>query len=248
MGRKHQENKAERAAARSLEQQLRELEANEVPGTPVKARGFAGDAGYFVQPSPERVAWAKNRHDKASRLRRREAKRLADPGPDQSGNYGPTPAAARGHVVEIAPKDLGTDLPKHSAFPKRVATQCMIDRYKAQGLITARQWRAGDRMYRLWRELGREPALTAGYSPDRIKTATDPDAKMVGRSQADAEIEACRALMGVLGFDLIEHVIRWGMPAGEWKTRKAMPNRRRMDFAMEMLRQNLEILARHFRY
>lgn len=248
MGRKNQQNKAERVAARSLEEQLRELDANEVPGDPVRAPSVAGGEGYLIQPSAERVAYVRQRDEIARRLRRREAKRLADPGPDESGNYSPTPAAARGHVIEIAPKDLGTDLPKYSAFPKRIATQCMIDRYKAQGLITSRQWRAGDRMFRLWRELGREPALTAGYSPDRIKAPADPDAKMVGRSDADAEIGLCRQLTGVLGFELIEHVVRWGRPAGEWKARKAMPDRRRIDFAMEMLRQNLEILARHFRY
>jgi hypothetical protein len=248
MGRKNQQNKAERVAARSLEAQLRELDANEVPGDPVRAPSADFGDGDFIQPNAERIAWVKGRHEVVTKLRRREAKRMADRGPDEGGRYGPSPYAARGHIVETAPKDLGKELPRNSQFPLRIATQRIFDVYKAKQFITAREHRAADRLLRIWHQTGRDPKLIANYSPDQVRASADPDARMVGRGDAMAEWDACRALTGVLGFELLVHVVIWDRPAGEWTTRKAMPDRRRMDFAMDMLRQNLDILARHFRY
>jgi hypothetical protein len=248
MGKRRIAKAAVRAQEKSLEEQLRELDENEVPGDPVRMRDVAGRTGPLIQPNAERVAWAKRRADIVARLRKREGKRMADPGPDASGNYAPSPYAAAGHVVEMAPKDLGKELPRSSALPLRIATQRMIDRYRAQHFITARQHRAADRLLRIWHQTGRDPKLIANYSPDQVRGSADPDARMVGRGDAVAEWESCSKLTGVLGFELLVHVVIWDRPASEWTTRKSMPDRRRMAFAMDMLVQNLEILARHFRY
>lgn len=248
MGKRRNAKAAVRTQELSLEEQLRQLDENEPPGTPVRDFGIAGQEGAYLQPSAERVAWVKRRAEIVARLRRREAKRMADPGPNESGNYAPSPYAAAGHVVEAAPKDLGKEIPRNSAFPLRIATQRVIDRYRAQGFITAREHRAADRLLRIWHQTGRDPKLIANYSPDQVRASADPDARMVGRGDAMAEWDACTALTGVLGFELLVHVVVWDRPAGEWTTKKSMPDRRRMDFAMDMLRQNLDILARHFRY
>ena len=232
----------------SLEEQLRELDANEVPGDPVRMRDVASATGPLIQPSPERIAWVRRRADIVARLRKREAKRMADPGKDASGNFAPSPYAAVGHVVGVAPKDLGIELPKDGSFPKRIETQRMIDRYRAQGLLTARQWRSADRLWRIWRDGGRDPSLVGNYSPDVIRGTADPDAKMIGRTEAVAEWEDCRRLCGVLGFGLLVDVVVWDHSAADWAARKGHSTRDQATIGMALLRGTLDTLTAHFRY
>lgn len=240
--RKHREREL------SLEEQLRELDANEVPGDPVRMRDVAGRTGPLIQPSPERVAWVRKRADIVARLRKREGKRLADPGKDASGNFSPSPYAVVGHVIGVAPKDLGTELPKDGSFPKRIETQRMIDRYRAQGLLTARQWKSADRLWRIWRDSGRDPNLIGNYSPDAIRGTTDPDAKMIGRTEAIADWEDCRRLCGVLGFGLVVDVVIWDHSAADWAARKGHSTRDQATIGMALLRGTLDTLTAHFRY
>lgn len=245
MGAKRKLKSRERAQEVSLEEQLRELDANEVPGDPVRILDSDGD---FKQPNPERVEWARKRAEIVARLRRREAKRMADPGKDASGNFGPSPYAVVGHVVDVAPKDLGAELPKDSAFPKRITTQRMIDRYKAQGLLTARQWKAGDRLWRIWRDSGRDPNIIGNYSPDVIRGAADPDGRMIGRTEAVADWEDCRRLCGVLGFQVLVDVVIWDRSANDWALSKRHSAKLSRHIGMAFLRGGLDVLAAHFRY
>ena len=240
MGKKNKLHRAVRLHERSLEEQLRELDENAPPGPVV----FDGK---LLPPSSDRMAWVRRRQEIVTRLRRREAKRMGDPGPDPSGNYSPSPYAARDHVVEVAPKELKASADSIN-FPKRITTQRMIDRYKAQGLLTARQWRAADRLWRIWRQTGRDPNMIANYSPDQVRGSGDPDGKMVGRGDAVADMDFCRMLTGVLGFSLLVHVVIWDRPASEWTAIKRTSARYKKAFGMDMLQQNLDILARHFRY
>ncbi len=248
MGAKRKLKPRDRAQEMSLEEQLRELDANEVPGDPVRMRDVAGTTGPLIQPSPERVAWVRRRDDIVARLRRREAKRMADPGKDASGNFRPSPHAAAGHIVEVAPKDLGSELPKDSALPERIATQRMIDLYKAQKFLTVRQWKSADRLWRIWRDSGRDPNLIGNYSPEVIRGATDAHERMIGRTDAVAEWEECRRLSGVLGFSLLVDVVVWDRSAADWAARKGHSVRDQATIGMALLRGTLDTLTAHFRY
>ena len=229
----------------SLEDQLRALDADEVPGDPVR-RDLDSDP---MQPSAERVEWARKRDEIVGRLRQRENKRLADPGPDEGGRYSPPLLSKEfAEIVEVAPKDIGKELPKDSQFPKRIATQRMIDRYRAQGLLTKRQWRAADRLWRIWRESGRDPNIIGNYSPDLIRGAVDPDAKMIGRTEAVAEWEDCRRLCGGLGFGVLVDVVVWDRSAGDWARSKGHSKGLSKHIGMAFLAGSLDVLAAHFRY
>jgi len=235
-------NKAPKQRERSLERQLCELDDAAPPG-PVVVNGT------LEPPSAERRAWSRERLGIVGRLRRRRAKQLADPGPDEGGRYSPSPYALQhGHTVEVAPKDLGKELPKDSQFPKRITTQRMIDRYRAQGLLTVRQWRAADRLWRIWRETGRDPSMIGNYSPDRVHSAPDPDRKIIGRTDAVADWEDCRRLCGVLGFGVLVDVVIWDRSASDWAAAKRTPARDCATVGMAFLRLGLDTLAAHFRY
>lgn len=162
----------------------------------------------------------------------------------------PSPYALQhGHETEVAPKSLGKELPKEpSAFPKRITTQRMIDRYRAQGLLTARQWKAADRLARIWRDTGRNPSLVASYSPDQVRGSVDPDAKMIGRTDAVADWEECRRLCGVLGFGALVDVVVWDRSASDWAASKRTTARDCATVGMAFLRLGLDTLAAHFRY
>lgn len=229
----------------SLEEKLRELDANEVPGDPVRV--LDSDGG-FRQPSPERITWVRERADVATKLRRREAKRLADPGPNDSGHFAPSPYSARGHTIGTAPKELGTELPKHSAYPKRNETQRMIDRYQKQGFLTVRQWKSANRLWRIWRDSGRDPSMIGNYSPDRIPGAADVHDRMIGKTEAVADWEDCRRLCGVLGFELLVDVVIWDRTAADWAAGKGHPTRDQATIGMALLRGTLDTLTAHFRY
>jgi hypothetical protein len=240
MGKRRKLKTQVRARDLSLDEQLRELDENAPPG-PL----WCFDK--LMPPSAERIEYVRKRQEIVDRLRRREGKRLADPGPDEGGRLAPSPYALQhGHLVEDAPKELRSS--PDSSFPKRITTQRMIDRYKAMGVLTARQWRAADRLWRMWRDTGRDPTLTASYSPDRIQGSGDPDARMVGRSGAVAEFENCRRLVGVLGFGVLVDVVIWDQTAADWATRNKHPKRVSGAIGVAFLRAGLDALAKHFRY
>ena len=232
------------AAALTLEQQLAA-----VGDLPLATGPY--DVGLDGDLHRRRVAWHDSRRDLQDRIRARDAKRarVVDPGPDASGNYDVSPyQIAHGHQVEVAPKDLGKELPKDSQFPRRITTQRMIDRYKAQGLLTKRQWRAGDRLHRIWRDTGRDPSLTASYSPDQVRGNIDPDARAIGRTEAVADWEDCRRLCGGLGFGVLVDVVIWDKAAGEWARSKGHSIRDSGAIGMAFLTGGLDVLAAHFRY
>jgi len=235
----------QRKVALTLEQQLAALGAR-----PVFADIAEPWMGAHVEPTIKaQLDWDRRQRDLQAAITYRDAKRMRDPGADVSGNFDISPyAVAKGHQVETAPKSLGKDLPKDSAFPRRITTQRMIDRYKAQGLLTKRQWRAGDRLWRIWRETGRDPSMIAGYSPDHVRGILDPDRKMIGRTDAVADWEDCRRIVGGLGFPVLVDVVIWDKSASDWAATKRTPARDCATVGMAFLRLGLDTLAAHFRY
>ena len=121
----------------------------------------------------------KRRKSRSARIKERT--RLIDPGPDASGRYSPSPYALQhGHQVETAPKELRST--PDSSFPKRVATQRMIDRYKARSQLTLPQFRAAEFLLAAWDESGLEPKLVAGYDPVTVQGSSTKDALIAKRS------------------------------------------------------------------
>ena len=241
MGRK----KSKPAPLPTLEEQLAAHDAVEPPDGIILDRDGAPHA-----PSAARQTWVRKRLAIVDDIRHRDSKRMRDPGPDEGGRWSAPPYALQhGHAEEVAPKNLGKEIPKDlTQHPKRIATQRMIDRYKTQGLITARQWRAADRLWRIWRESGRDPSLIGNYSPDVARGAPDPDRKMIGRTEAVADWEDCRRLSGVLGFSALVDVVIWDRSASDWARGKGHSVRVSADIGMAFLRGGLDVLVAHFRY
>jgi hypothetical protein len=105
------------------------------------------------------------------------AERLRDGGPDETGRYGVNPYAARGHVVEVAPKELRSSSTSDQ-FPKRVITQRMLDRYRAHGHITPEQWRAGNALWEFHVEKDRVARTTSGYDPVMVQSSPSIDGRL----------------------------------------------------------------------
>jgi DNA-directed RNA polymerase specialized sigma24 family protein len=122
----------------------------------------------------------------------KRAAELRNCGPDETGNYGVNPYAARGHVVEVAPKELRSN-PNSSQFPKRIVTQRVIDRYRARGHITHAEWQAANALWELWCHAGLEAKVTSGYEPVTINAQANQDAKIAKR------LDAVTALTVLLG-------------------------------------------------
>lgn len=193
----------------SLEEQLAELDASEAPGATVR-----DIVGSLNVPPAERTAWARKRRALLDAIRQRDAKALADPGPDEGGRYSPTPASTRGHVVEIAPQKLR--LSKDSAFPKRIATQRMIDRYFRAGHIDAREWKAADRLWQLWCMAGLESRVTATYSPVTGGGSGQRSAPFEAKSSAAQEYLTAMAAVPYRSRGCVTAVVVCDWSASSW--------------------------------
>lgn len=249
MGRRRKLKTTVRLVERSLEEQLREHDADEVPGDPVRDN-FTDTLN---TPSAERVEWVRKRNEILGKMRTRTLSLMADH-PDEAGRFSPSPYLVQhGHVIEDAPRQLKIkERGKHgvddSAFPKRIATQRMLDRYHVQHLITRRQWRGGDRLWRLWRSTGLDPKLCANYSPDIISSSGDPDARMVGRGDAMADYLAAMAKVGAVGAGVLVYVVVWDGSAQDWALSRGHSRRLASAVGQAFLSDSLDILAAHFGY
>ena len=119
----------------------------------------------------------------ARRRKHRKARaddRLRDSGPDASGNYGVNPYAARGHDVEVAPKELRSNAASEQ-FPKRITTQRAVDRYLARGYITRAEWQAANALWSLWCEAELEARVTSGYDPVMVQSSPNMDGRIAKR-------------------------------------------------------------------
>jgi hypothetical protein len=218
----------------TLDEQLRAHDAAEPVGIDTTKR-----------PDGERMEWARKRLDLTDAIRRRDSKRLADPGREGS-NFGVSPYAERGHVVENAPQELR--ISKDSAYPKRITTQRVIDRYLKYKLIDQRQWKAADRLWQIWFNTGKGSRLAAGYSPMFVDSATDPEAAVVGHSGAVKEW--AEVMVAVSGFySCLVHVVVMDGTAGDWaRIDRGKVGRKAESVGIFTLQLALDTLAKHFKY
>lgn len=233
-----------RLAARrelTLEEQLAELDANEVPGT-----ALSDGMGGVIAPDRERVEWAAKRAAVVKAIRQRDAKLLADPGPDEGGRYSPTPASSRGHVVEVAPQKMRVS--KDSAFPKRIATQRMIDRYLRAHHITPAEWKAADRLWQLWCMAGLNSRVTATYSPNAGGGSGSRAAPFEAKSSAAQEYLLAMNAVPYHSRGCVIAVVVCDWSASSWARGRGLGQRDSERVGMERLRAGIAGLVRFFGY
>lgn len=231
----------------SLEEQLRVLDDNAPPGPLM----FDGPSGLeLATPSAERMEYVRKRADIVARLRKREAKALADPGRDEGGRMSPSPYALQhGHRVETAPKSLGKELPKDGAFPKRIVTQRVIDRYKAHKHITGREWLAADRLLQTWHEARVTPTTTALYSPTHgvINKMPSSDEKIARHMEAAVTmVEIWEAGVPWRCRGCVQAVVIDDMSAADWARKRGYGQNQSKTHGLARLRQGLQALADYF--
>ena len=182
---------------------------------------------------------------KRGRVAKKRAERLRGNGPDASGNYDVNPYSARGHVVEVAPKDLGPEVPKHSAFPKRIATQRMIDRYLAHGHISAVEHRAAESMWRAWVDAGLEARVCAGYDPDAVSGGGSTDGMIATRIDGADSMVGLMSLVPVRCRGVVRAVVIEDISAADWARRWGYGDRASKEHGLARLSQGLRALAQH---
>lgn len=196
---------------------------------------------------------AKSKRDRAlararARAAAREEKaraRLRDVGPDQSGNYGVNPYAARGHKVEVAPKEL-RDNPNSQQFPKRIATQRMIDRYLAHGHITDAEWKAANAMWQAWVEAGLEARVCAGYDPDVVTGGgSSSDGIVASRLDGASTMASMLALLPPRCRGVVRAVVIEDIAASAWARKWGYARRASEEHGLARLSQGLSALAQH---
>lgn len=177
----------------------------------------------------------------------RVGERLRDPGPDEGGRYSPSPLMLQhGHVVEVAPKELRST--PDSSFPKRIATQRMIDRYRVQGIITMAQWKAANRLWTIWRATGLDPKMCANYSPDIVSGGGSTDGRMIGRSDGVAEYVNAMGKVSRVAIPCLVHVVIIDGSASDWARIKGHSIRLSAGIGVAFLRAALDELVAHFGY
>lgn len=175
----------------------------------------------------------------------RERDRLRDSGPDPSGNYSPNPYAARGHVIEIAPKDLDEVLPRNSQFPKRIATQRAIDRYLAHGLIGSTEWAAAEALLRYWTDAGMHSNVSAGYDPVMVQSSPDMSGRIA--KWLDAALGFTR-LMNAVPYrcqGVVRAVVIEDRNASDWARLRGFRHHDSERHGLVRLRSGLSALATH---
>lgn len=230
--------KSNRKPLPTLEQQLAEHDV-----TAPLALGRYHEGAYAGSDDPERMAWARKRVELVDKIRKRDAKAMRDPGRDASGNYSPSPYAARGHKVEIAPKDLGKELPKDSQFPKRIATQRVIDRYRAHGHIDEAEWAAADKLWRLWMESGAEFRVTGGYDPIFVQSSQSIDHIMAKRVDAADMLNEIWANLPWRSRGCVRAVVIEDIPAADWSRAKGYGVNQSKTHGLNRLRLGLQALV-----
>lgn len=182
---------------------------------------------------------------KFARLAAKRAERLRNVGPDASGNYGVNPYAARGHIVETASKEIDKILPPHSQFPKRIATQRMIDRYLAHGHISDAEWKAADLLWRTWCDAGLEPRMCAGYDPDAVSGGGSTDGIVAARIDGADAMVGILALVPVRCRGVVRAVVIEDVSASAWARKWGYAHRASEVHGLARLNQGLRALAQH---
>lgn len=181
---------------------------------------------------------------KFARLAAKRAERLRNVGPDASGNYGVNPYAARGHVVEIAPKEL-RDNPNSQQFPKRIATQRMIDRYLAHGHISQAEHRAADGMWQAWVNAGLEARVCAGYDPDTVSGGGSTDGVVAVRVDGAIKLVGLLKVIPARCRGVVRAVVIEDISASDWARERGYGDRASKGHGLARLTQGLRALAQH---
>ena len=187
------------------------------------------------------------RRRKSRSIKAKGAERLRDPGPDEGGRYSPSPwALQHGHMVETAPRDLRAT--PDSSFPKRIATQRIIDRYRAHGHLEHREWQAANALWSLWCHAGLEAKVTSGYEPVTIGGTSNQDHKIAKRLDgAMAFLEAMRAVP-YRSQGAVRAVVVQDWTASQWARGRGYTGRDSERLGLTRLRSGLQALAAHLGY
>lgn len=226
----------------SLDEQLRRHEAD----APAGPTWSPLHDNRLEDPSPERVAWVRKRQELVDAIRKRDGRRLADPGRDASGNFGPSPYAERGHRVEAAPREM-RDRPD-SQFPKRISTQRVVDRLLDRGVISALEWRAAKALWEAYCGAGEAARLVAAYSPISVHSTPDPDGLACMRIYAGGRYMALRAMIPARCLGVVIHVVINDWELSAWGLRTVRSERARRQKGERRLSQGLSALARRLKY
>ncbi len=178
------------------------------------------------------------------RLAAKRAERLRNVGPDASGNYGVNPYAARGHLVEIAPKEL-RDNPNSQQFPKRISTQRMIDRYLAHGHISQAEHQAADAMWRAWCDSGLEARVCSGYDPDTVSGGASTDALVAARIDGASTIVGYLDVVPTRCRGVVRAVVIEDISASDWARKWGYGGKASKEHGLTRLSQGLRALAQH---
>jgi len=176
-----------------------------------------------------------------------QAQRLKDPGPDPAGNYDVSPYAARGHLVEVAPKDLRSN-PNSAAFPRRIATQRMVDRYFRAGRIEEREWRAATALWGLWCDAGLEAKVTSGYEPVTTNGQASQDHKIAKRVDGAMGFVDAMAVVPYRSRGVVNAVVVLDWSASQWAAGRGLGRSDSERLGMRRLRAGLSALAASWGY
>lgn len=230
----------------SLEEQLREHDANEVRGDPVRFKGIGGDEGHLIIPNDLRVEWARKRAEIVARIRKRDSIAMADPGKNASGHFDVPPYVARGHLVDTAPRDLRAS--PDSQFPKRIATQRVIDRYRAHGHISEREWKAANFLWSLWCEAGSNARMASAYDPVMVSSSPDMGGTVAKRLDAAAQFVALMAKVPYRSAGCVRAVVIEDWSASQWARGRGYTRHDSEAHGLKRLRPGLSALADSFGY
>lgn len=191
------------------------------------------------------VEWDKRTRELREAIKYRDAKRLRDPGPDVSGNYDVSPfMLAKGHKAEVVDRELRTG--PDTSFPRRIATQRMIDRYMAHGHIDGDEWLAADKLWRLFVESGARFSDTANYSPIFIESTTDIDAIIAEKLDAATLLNGIWRELPWRSKGCVRAVVIEDRPASDWSQAAGYSVRQSKNHGMTRLRHGLQRLVELF--
>ena len=185
---------------------------------------------------------------KKRRARKRaNAAWLREGGPDPSGNYGVNPYAARGHVVEVAPKELRASATSQQ-FPQRTVTQRVIDRYRAHGHIATEEWRAANALWEFHCDAERIAKTTSGYDPVMVQSSPSMDGRLA--KYLDGALGFVRMMKAVPYHSqgVVRAVVIDDQLASDWARARGYGDRDSERLGMVRLRAGLQALAHSLGY
>jgi len=240
-----------RKIALTLEGQYTALGMRPVGAMEPLQRWFATEpwmGGFISAAAFRQVEWDRRARELREAIRRRDAKRARDPGPDVSGRFDVNPfLVAKGHKVEVAPKHLRSD-PDSQSFPKRMTTQRVIDRLKARGTISHREWMAGTVLWERWSQAVTGDRLVSAY--EFITTYGSPNIDRLVEKRLDAAMVYldCMALIPVRFRGVVMHVVVDDLDLSAWGVKTAKSERSRRRRAAKLLTRGLSALAKGLGY